>query len=112
MIELRFKMVLNPFREPFSPNVVTGANSAAFIRPLPTAAPSGVELDDVPAGIDKATIDILAALYHTLTFLGGVITMLACLFDIEANEKKTSAALPGLFSQVLVWNVEKGFPWK
>ena len=99
---------LNPFRGPFSPNAIAGANSTASIRSLPTAAPSGIKPDDVPAGIDKATIDTLAALYHTFTSLGGVVTMLACLFDIAANDKKSIAALPGLTPPVLARKVEQG----
>jgi hypothetical protein len=50
----------------------------------------------------------LAALYHTFTSLGGVVTMLACLFDIAANDKKSIAALPGLTPHVLARNVEQG----
>ena len=101
-------MVLNPFREPFSPNAIAGENSTASKRSLSTDAPSGVKPDVVPAGIDKTTIDTLAALYHTFTSLGGVVTMLACLFDIAANDKKSIAALPGLTPHVLARNVEQG----
>ena len=65
---------------------------------VPSVAPSGGEKEAAPVGIHKAALDNLAAVYHTFASLGGVVTLLACLFDIAAKENTAGPALSGLAS--------------
>ena len=84
-------------------------NAAAANFPFkvaPGATP--LEKEAAPVGIHKAALDNLAAVYHTFASLGGVVTLLACLFDIAAKENAAGPALSGLASNDVSSPVELG----
>ena len=95
-----------PFKvAPGATSLDTTVSSAGAV---PSVAPSGGEKEAAPVGIHKAALDNLAAVYHTFASLGGVVTLLACLFDIAAKENAAGPALSGLASNNVSPPVELG----